>query len=97
MTGPGETINGAKVICWSAIDDRHTITGKCHQTIDGKTKSPYAGIAIGQRPNDAMAYLFFCDGQWRPVTDTYHLNVDRAKDEAEIEFNGVHKTWNVLG
>jgi len=97
MKEPGESIKGARVVCWSPIDDRHITTGSCHQTIDGETKSPYAGVAIGQRPGDPMTYLFFCDAQWNPVTDTYHPNIGRAKEEAEREFNGISKTWNNVG
>jgi hypothetical protein len=94
MKVPGESIGGARVICWSPLDDRHQTTGSCHRTIDGETRSPYAGIAIGKRLGDPMVYLFYCDADWNPVTDTYHSNIGRAKEEAELEFNGVSKTWN---
>jgi len=97
MNGPGESISNARVICWSPLDSRHIATGSCRTTVDGKTASPYAGVAIGQRPGDPMTYLFFCDEQWTPVTDTYHPNIGRAKEEAEIEFNGVSKTWINVG
>lgn len=94
MEGPKESINGAQVICWSLLDERHITSGSCHSSIDGVTKSPYAGVAIAQRPGDPMTYLFFCDAQWNPVTDTFHSSIKRAKEEAELEFNGVSKTWN---
>ena len=97
MTGPGESINGAHVISWSVLDGRHVATGSCRQTIEGEKRSPYAGVAIGRRPNDPMTYLFFCDAQWKPVTDTYHHNTSRAKEEAEREFSGISKTWNDVG
>jgi hypothetical protein len=58
MNGPRTSINDARVICWSPLDERHITAGSCHRTIDGVTKSPYAGVAIGQRPGNPMAYLF---------------------------------------
>lgn len=91
--GPGKEVGGVQVICWSPIDDRHVVTGSCHQSRDGATVSPYAGVAIAQRPGETMAFLFYCDTRWRPVTDTFHMSIARAKEEAEREFNGVCKTW----
>lgn len=94
MKGPGPSIKGARVICWSPLDERHQTTGSCHHTLDGETKSPYLGVAIGQRAGDPMVYLYYCDAEWNPITDTYHASVGRAKEEAEREFTGVSKTWS---
>lgn len=91
--GPGKEVGGVQVICWSPIDDRHVVTGSCHQSLNGASVSPYAGVAIAQRPDEATAFLFYCDDRWRPVTDTFHMSIAKAKEEAEREFNGVGKTW----
>ena len=93
MERPGATIDGVRVICWSPIDKRHAVSGSCRTTVDGVLKSPYAGLAIGQRADDPGIYLFYCDEEWKPVTDTYHFGIDRAKEEAETEFRGVGETW----
>ncbi|MEI2733765.1 MAG: hypothetical protein V9G24_02440 [Rhodoblastus sp.] len=54
--GPGKEVGGVQVICWSPIDDRHVVTGSCHQSRDGATVSPYAGVAIAQRPGETHGF-----------------------------------------
>ena len=95
--GPGNEVGDVEVVCWSSIDERPVVTRSCHQTLDGASVSPYAGVAIAQRPGESTAFLFYCDARWRPVTDTFHMSVAKAKEEAEREFNGVGKTWNEAG
>ncbi len=86
MEKPKESIDGARVLYWSQLDDCHIVSGSRHRTVDGETRLPDPGVAIGQRLGDLMTYLFFCDAQWNPVTDTLHSNISRAKEEAEREF-----------
>ena len=38
-------------------------------------------------------YLFYCDAEWEPVTDTWHQTLEAAKGQAEFEYRGVTTTW----
>jgi hypothetical protein len=52
-----------------------------------------AGLAICQYSGDSAYYLFGCDEEWRPITDTWHQTVEQAKEQAEFEYEGVTRTW----
>jgi hypothetical protein len=41
-------------------------------------------------------YLFGCDAEWNTVTDTWHKTLEEALEQAEFEYEGVSKTWNVV-
>jgi hypothetical protein len=52
-----------------------------------------AGLAICQYPGDTAYYLFGCDEAWRTITDTWHETLQRAREQAEFEYEGVTSTW----
>jgi hypothetical protein len=53
-------IGGAKVICYTSIDNRHTFTGNCEQIVAGKLMGPMAGLAICKYDDDDEFYLLGC-------------------------------------
>ena len=87
------TIGGAKVICHTLIDQRHRFTGACKQVVSGQQKGPMFGLAICQYTEGKDFYLFGCDALWRCQTDTLHLTLDEAKEQAEFEYEGTSGTW----
>jgi len=90
---PASQINGARVVCFSAIDDRHRHAGNCRQIVGSVTQGSAAGLAICQFDGEDAFYLFGCDGDWNVVTDTWHQSLDDAKKQAEFEYEGVSNTW----
>ena len=88
-----QQINGARVICYTPIDDRHSHTGNCRQIVRGVLQGAAAGLAICYFDGEEAYYLFGCDEDWNPVTDTWHQNLDEAKQQAEFEYQGVSATW----
>lgn len=90
---PPEALDGAIVIYYSPIDERHRFTGACKQMINGKLMGATAGLAICQYPGDGSYYLFGCDVDWKVVTDTYHQTIAEAKEQAEYEYMGITQTW----
>lgn len=96
MKQPPERIGGARVVRWSAIDDRHRPTGGCRQLVAGVLQGPAAGLAIGQYEGEAAYYLFGCDAAWNAVTDTWHETLEDALQQAEFEYEGVARTWSVV-
>jgi hypothetical protein len=88
-------IGGAKVICFTPIDERHQPTGHCKQIVAGLLQGPAAGLAIGCYPDAAGYYLFGCDAAWQIMTDTWHPSLEDAKSQAELEYAGVWATWNL--
>lgn len=89
-------MDGARVLLYTAIDSRHQPTGNCRHTVDGRPLDPVNGLAICQYEGQAGFYLFYCDSDWRVLTDTYHDTLEGAKNQAEFEYVGVKGTWESL-
>jgi hypothetical protein len=83
------------VICYSPIDERHVFTGKTRHVVRGEPMGAMRGLAICQPPGTQEFYLFGCDADWNPVTDTWHQSLGDAKAQAEFEYEGISDTWSV--
>lgn len=86
-------IGGARVLAYTALDDRHTPTGATQHLIAGQLAAPPKGLAICQHEGEDGFYLFGCDQDWEPVTDTWHATLDEAEAQAEFEHRGTSETW----
>src|SRR5687767_8087704 len=93
---PPPQLGSARVICYTAVDERHILTGACRHVINGQTVAPVKGLAICQYPGDSGLYLFGCNSTWTVVTDTYHDTLTDAFAQAEFEYRGVSATWQYL-
>jgi hypothetical protein len=96
MNQPADLVGGAKVVRWSVIDGRHRPTGGCRQIVAGVLQGAAAGLAICQYAGESNFFLFGCDPEWDPLTDTWHETMEGALRQAEFEYEGVSKTWNVV-
>jgi hypothetical protein len=94
MNDVPERIGDAVVIAFTHIDERHRPTGACRHVVGGELMGPAAGLAICKYEVDPGYYLFYCDPEWNPVTDTYHGSVEAAKKQASMEYEGVSDTWH---
>lgn len=83
-------IGGARVVCFTPIDARHRHTG---QTRHGGLWGAAAGLAIVYSEGEGAFYLFGCDAEWSCLADRWHETLDQAMAQAEIEYEGVTKTW----
>ncbi len=75
----------------ASLDSRQRATGQTNHIVDGATLGTISGLAICSA--DGGFYLFYCDSEWNDLTDTWHLTIEDAKDQAEFEFEGVSSTW----
>lgn len=89
-----QQIDGANVICFTPIDNRHQHTRNCRQFVGGELLGPAAGLAICQYAGKDCFYLFGCDSEWNTLSDTWHQTLDEAKAQAEFEYSGVSSTWH---
>lgn len=87
------TIDGAKVVCFSPIDDRHRPTGFCRHFVLGELQGPAAYLVVCLYPGESGFYLFYCNASLDVITDTWHEDLNAAKTQAELEYEGVSKTW----
>jgi hypothetical protein len=84
------------VLLFSRIDERHRPTGSCtHIRSDIGVLGPAWGLAIC-KPRDGQGYfLYRCEDDWMPVTDTWHETIDDAKHQAQFEYEGIESTWQL--
>lgn len=85
MTGAPSLIDGARVLC-SADLSGVAATGRTQHLVRGELVEAFAALAIARYDADPGVYLFYCDADWRPVTDTQHETVKLAVQQAEFEF-----------
>jgi hypothetical protein len=88
-------IDGAQVVLFTVLDNRHRPTGQCRHEVGGIRVGQFLGLAICNYPDQDGYYLFRCDGNWNTVTDTFHESLDDAKAQAEFEYKGVSETWQM--
>jgi hypothetical protein len=91
-----KTLDGANVLLYTSLDERHRHTGNCNQIVDGVLQGPAKALAICQYDGEESVYLFGCDENWKTVTDTWHETVEAAKKQAEFEYEGVSATWETV-
>ena len=97
MTQPPPFIGDMPVLLFTPIDWRHTPTDQTAHTVNGESFGPAAGLVICQDPDGSSVYLYYCNNEWEPVTDTWHLSVDDAKAQAAFEYSGLDDSWESLG
>jgi hypothetical protein len=88
------TIAAMPVLLFSRIDERHQATNNCvHIRSDLGVLTPAWGVAICKPPTGGGYYLYRCEEDWMPVTDTWHASLADAKHQAASEYEGVESTW----
>jgi hypothetical protein len=92
MNSLPKDIGGFPVLWFTTIDKRHRITGACRHITPSGLLGPAAGLAIcGDQ--ESYVYLFSCDENWVPFTDTWHESIEEAKEQAQFEYSGSNETW----
>ena len=85
MKKPPQAIDNATILRVADLSGA-TATGATRHTVDGQVVNQFAALAITQYKSDSGVYLFYCDIDWNPVTDTYHGDIEGAIAQAELEF-----------
>jgi hypothetical protein len=57
--------------------------------VDGEVVVTPTALAIAEYEGESGVYLFYCDPEWRVVTDTFHESVDLAIEQARWEYTDV--------
>ena len=85
-------IGGMQVVLWSPLDDRHQMIGRTRHLVASRQLSAPSGLATCKETSESF-FLFYCDAAWRPITDTWHQDLDAARAQAEFEFANVSASW----
>jgi len=91
---PPALIDGARVVAWAGLATARPTGATRHSYgVPGDSvpvNDLFAGIAVARYDDeDDGWYLFYCDADWRTVTDTWHETYEAAVKQAAFEFEGV--------
>jgi hypothetical protein len=90
MQHPPETLDGARVLQFASLSQSQP-TGRTRHVAGGVQVSRFAALAIARYDDEPSGvYLFYCDGSWNVVTDTFHEDVAAAVGQANFEFGLLH-------
>lgn len=84
---------GRDVVAYTALDDRHASTGATRHFLGGQLAPRPKGLLICRNEAEGGFFLFGCDQDWNPITDTWHATLDGAMAQAEFEHRGTMGTW----
>jgi hypothetical protein len=83
----------ARIVEYVEFDSRGTSTNFTKHIVNGSERKDFCGLAICQYDGEEGYYLFYCDSNWNDVTDTWHANIESAKNQASSEFDNVISKW----
>src|SRR5437660_1050140 len=89
---PPTQLDGARVVTFAVLEGV-TPTGRTVHRSESGVLPPPRALAICQYADANGWYLFYCDGHWNVLTDTWHNSEAEAKQQAEFEFEGVGPLW----
>ncbi len=84
---------GARVVCYTPIDERHVKAENTVHLAAGQEIEDPKGLVICQYDGEDAYYLFGCNEAWESQSDTWHETLDDAKGQAEFEYAGTARTW----
>src|SRR5215203_5854951 len=91
MDVPPKELDGAAVIYYVVLSDKHRRTGACRHFVDGQLMGPVPALAICQYDGEDVAYLFHCSGEWGVITDDLFVSVEDALEQAAIQYEGLER------
>jgi hypothetical protein len=87
-------IDDSTVLAWATVGAEATPTGATVHNVNGTPLGPVPALAICQYDENEGFYLFYCNEDWQPLTDTWHETLDAAKAQAEFEYVGISSRWH---
>jgi hypothetical protein len=93
MNQPPKDIDGARVVCFTEVGADVKPTAVTTHKRDGRVLGPAHCLAICRYHGESSCCLFYCNEDWTVRTDTFHLSVEDAKHQAELEYEGISRYW----
>jgi hypothetical protein len=76
------------------LGTNHAPTGGAQHAIGGSPMPTPQELRILKA--DEGFYLLYCNAEGEPMTDTFHLALDDAFDQAEFEFRVDRADWTIV-
>ena len=87
-------MDGAQVLAVARLA-RRAPTGRTRHFVGNEQVLTFDYLALAQYDGADGVYLFYCDDEWRVITDTLHDSVAAAQSQAEDEFGVAEAEWSV--
>jgi hypothetical protein len=85
-----------RVIAKVRLTPAHEPTGFTRHLLPSGEMPPPVELQIAQYPNEKGFYLFYLGDDGEVMTDTYHDTIERAFEQAELEFVVSPDEWQQL-
>ena len=79
-------LDGATVLATARLDIAQATGNTRHLRDGGLANARITRLAIARYEDQSGVYVFYCDDDWSVVTDTFHDEVDGARNQARFEF-----------
>jgi hypothetical protein len=89
MREPPSELDGAKVLYYVLLGDRHERTGRVKHYVDGQLMGSVPALAVAQYAGDKAAYLFHCDANWEVIQDDLLSSPEDAIEEVKRQYSGI--------
>jgi hypothetical protein len=94
MEFPPKELDGAEVVYYVILSNKHRWTGVYKHFADGQLIGSVPALAICQYAGKKEAYLFHCDHDWEVTTDDLFASVDEAMEQAAAQYDGLgNEDW----
>jgi hypothetical protein len=91
MDAPPEELDGAAVIYYVVVSEKHRRTGAFRHFVDGQLIGAVLALAVCQYNGEGAAYLFHCSGEWKVITDDLFASVEEALEQAAVQYEGLDR------
>ncbi len=75
----------------------HVPTGRTSHFVGGELMGKPELLKIVQYRGETGFYLFYCGADGREITDTLHVSIQKAQEQAEWEFGVKPGEWMMDG
>jgi hypothetical protein len=86
-------MNQSNLLRKVVLGEQHSRTGLTRHTRNGKAIPPPTELRIVQYSGDTGYYLLYCDESGEELTDTYHITLAAAFEQARAEFGVEPSEW----
>ena len=90
MQKPPAELDGAKVLYYVVLSDKHHRTGRTTHYIDGELMGPVPALAVAQYDGESSAYLFHCNADWEVIQDDLLDSPEQAIEDIKTQYSGLN-------
>lgn len=90
-------LDGALVQAFAICDTSVRFTGQTSTNHNGKPVENVPALAIGRDIRSGEIVLFYCDENWKSLGARSFGSVQEAKQQAELECQGIASKWHDTG